>query len=208
LVMSEPVNSPVELLPKFSISDKGRISSAFLDRHVRSFRAAARYVQRLPYRRNSNKADLTTVLSEGCGTCGAKHALLKLLADEHGVEELDLTFGVFRMRGANTGGRVSATLKRNGLDYLPEVHCYLKYKGRIIDLTWDTVKEPLFLPDLIEELIVLPEQIGHFKVAYHKQFLRRWLTENPQLAFTEDAIWQIREQCIADLANTDTSLLS
>jgi hypothetical protein len=115
-------------VPDFKISAKEKISLAFLERNVFDFNSAAAFVRDLPYRRNKNKSELLSVLSENCGTCSSKHVLLKLLAEENNFD-LRLCIGIFRMSVENTPA-VAATLIKNGLNYIPEAHCYLNIKTR------------------------------------------------------------------------------
>jgi hypothetical protein len=56
-----------------------------------------------------------------------------------------------------------------------------------------------FVNDLLEEISVAPEQVADYKVAYHRNFLERWLEENPKTPYSLDELWSIREQCIRDL---------
>jgi hypothetical protein len=199
LTWMETAHSPIELLPDFAIEQAGPASSAFRGLGIGSFHEAAAYVHQLPYRRNANKADVTTVLSDGCGTCSTKHALLKVLADEHNVAGLELVLGIFKMSGGNTRGLVSDTLARVTLDYLPEAHNYLRWDGKVVDVTWPSVSVPQFMRVLMDEVVIGPEQITEFKVAYHKAFLERWLWNNPEIWLSMDELWVVREQCIRDL---------
>jgi hypothetical protein len=155
-------------------------------------------VGNLPYGRNKNKNDLSTVLNEMCGTCSTKHALLKQLCDENNFHDVKLFVGLFKMNKNNTP-EVTDTLKRNKLKYLPEAHCYLKYHSSILDFTKSNSKPAAFINFLIEEMEIVPNQITGFKVAYHKNYLRTWLLQNSNINFTLSEIWKIREQCICDL---------
>jgi hypothetical protein len=53
-----------------------------------------------------------------------------------------------------------------------------------------------FEEDLIEETEILPDQIETFKVPYHQKQMIAYL--NPQISYSSEEIWQIREQCIAN----------
>mgnify|MGYP003389956927 FL=1 len=185
--------------PDFEIKSKGPISEEFIDRNIATFKNATLFVRKLPYRRNTNKNDLTTLFADNCGTCSTKHALLKKLADENKFDEVKLIIGLFRMNKTNTP-KISTTLKQYNLEYIPEAHCYLKYKGLILDLTTLNSKPSDFLNDLIEEIEILPHQITDYKINYHKNHLTSWLDTNKQLNYTLNEIWKIREQCIQDLA--------
>lgn len=188
-------------LPDFEIKPCGDVATAFLQQGIFTFRDAALFVKNLPYGRNSNKDDLTTVFSDGKGTCSTKHALLKLLADECGYPEIRLMLGIFRMNADNTPA-VAATLAKHGLSYIPEAHNYLKYQDRIYDLTMPG--RPLrFENELLQESEMQPSAIGAAKVELHRKYLSEWLNNNKHIAFTPDALWAIREQCIRDLSTQE-----
>lgn len=188
------------MLPDFKITGLQQISQKFISKNILSFSKAAEFILHLPYGRNANKNDLLAVFTDGCGTCGTKHALLKTLALENNFADLKLIMAIVKMNAKNTP-EVKNTLEKNGLTYIPEAHNYLKYYNKIHDYTkpnFGSTKEP---GNILEELEILPEQITDFKVAYHKNFLQNWLSKNPQIKLTLNELWIIREQCIQDLGN-------
>jgi len=122
-------------LPPHPLKEPGEITSAFARAGVYDYRAAARHVSHLAYGRNNDASDAMVVLSEQRGTCSTKHALLRRLAFEQQLP-VKLMLGIFEMSGKNTPG-VGSVLKKNGLESLPEAHCYLRAGGRRIDATRD-----------------------------------------------------------------------
>lgn len=193
------MNLPKKQLLTFSITSNKPFSREFVKRDINSFSEAAEYIQQLPFKRNKNKNDLLTVFSDNCGTCGTKHAVLKMLANENGFEDVKLLLGIFEM-SASTTPAVAKTLNQYGLDYIPEAHNYLKYKDTIYDYTKPGMKLEDFKDVLMKETELHPEQIADYKVTLHKEFINDWLSQNPHIRYTPDAIWAIREQCIADLS--------
>ncbi len=187
--------------PDFDIGPTGPVSKAFMERNIRTFNQATDFVRQLAYYRNADKGNLLTVFTDNCGTCSTKHALLKQLADENHCEGLQLMVGLFRMNGTNTP-EVSATLAVNQLDYIPEAHCYLMYKGQILDYTKQGADPSNFIEDLIEEKEIAVTQINGYKVDYHRSYLITWLSQNGPINLSLNDIWAIREQCIQDLART------
>jgi ribosomal protein S30 len=185
----------------FDIKPVGTISRQFLAHNISTFNDATKFVRQLAYGRNENKADLTTVFTDNCGTCSTKHALLKQLADENNFVDFKLFTGLFRMNSSNTP-KISATLKRHKLDYIPEAHNYLKYGNQILDFTNKTSKPADFENELIEETEIRTDQIADFKINYHKQYLTNWLNKQKTLNLTLDELWKIREQCITDLSTS------
>jgi hypothetical protein len=183
----------------FDIRPAGPISEKFLAHNISTFEDAAFFIRMMPYGRNQNKTDLTTVFADGCGTCSTKHALLKQLADENGVGDVKLIIGLFRMNAVNTP-KIAATLNKYQLEYIPEAHNYLKWENQVLDYTHKSSSYADFEKDLIEEIEILPHQITDYKVAYHKQYLKAWLEAEQERNLTLDELWTIREQCIADLS--------
>lgn len=181
----------------FKINSNTLISELFRKKGIVNFSNALIFIKNLPYGRNSNKKDLTLVISENKGTCSSKHALLKLLADENMHPEVKLMLGVFKMNRNNTP-KIKNTLKRYNLHYIPEAHNYLKINGKIYDCTSKNSSESNFINDLIQEMEILPNQISNFKIQYHKDFLKDWIIDKP---LTLEEVWSIREQCIVDLSS-------
>mgnify|MGYP005854888517 CR=1 FL=1 len=185
-------------LPEFHLRPGSAAAARALAHGHTTFRATADAVWRLPYGRNSDRADSLLVLDEGRGTCSTKHAFLAILAREHGVP-LDLVLGVYLMDERNTPG-TGPVLARAGLAAIPEAHCYLRVANRRIDLT----HPPGSLPGdpvvafLAEELIA-PEQIGAYKATFHRRYLAEWLAQPGAPPITVDEAWAVREACIRAL---------
>lgn len=185
----------------FDITSDGPVSWMFREQGLLTFADAAQYVRMLPYGRNADKQDVLAVLKERMGTCSTKHALLYRLARENGAERIELVMGMYRMHGGNTRG-VAEVLAASGLAYVPEAHCYLSVGAVRMDMTRRGAQPKDFEQDLLEEVVILPEQIGQYKVDYHRAYLTKWLGDQKQLAYDADELWAIREQCIAALSHT------
>jgi hypothetical protein len=178
----------------------GEISAAFVEFGLLEYRAAARFVSRLPYGRNTVVHRTLIVLQEGRGTCSTKHALLRRLAVEQSLNVV-LVLGIYEMHERNTPG-VGSVLEKHGLETLPEAHCYLRFRESRIDVTRPIDADP---PERIAHFLheedITPEQIGDYKTAVHRQFLRRWMTESGNARSRDlGEVWRIREECIAALS--------
>ena len=185
-------------LPSLKISSSSRIGSAFAMRGVTDIRAAGRFLYELPYGRNTERSDFMLVLLEARGTCSTKHGLLAALAREQGAP-LSLMLGVYEMSEANTPG-VGAVLARNGLNSIPEAHCYVVWEGTSIDVTRSGVEPSEPIGRFLQEEMIAPEQIGEYKVAWHEAFIRDWANEGKDgSGLTFEQLWKIREDCIAAL---------
>ena len=185
-------------LPDFALNASRPLGGRFAALGIRDYRGAARYVRSLPYGRNSDRSDWLLVLNEGRGTCSTKHALLAELAREHG-RRVALVLGVYEMDEVNTPG-VGAVLKPDGLGRVPEAHCYLAHEGARVDLTRQGGEGQI--QRFLHEEEIEPYQIGEYKVAAHKGFVRRWAAER---GLDPGRVWRVREECIAALAGQPQS---
>lgn len=181
----------------FKLNSNKPVSQKFQELEINTFSAAMNFIKNLPYGRNSNRENFLLVLDEMKGTCSSKHALLKYLSIENQKDEVKLMLGIFRMNGENTP-KIKNTLNQFNLEYIPEAHNYLKINNKILDCTTSVSCELNFVNDLILEIEIEPHQVIDFKIDFHRNFLSKWVESQP---FSLDEIWEIREQCIADLSN-------
>ncbi len=189
----------------FDIVSDQEISQLFKQNNCSDFHSASEFIRNLPYRRNFNKDNLATVFIDECGTCSTKHAVLKILAEENNQPDFKLILGIFRMNGNNTPKikSVLETLREpqsDKLEYIPEAHNYLKFKNQILDFTKKNSSENDFINDLLEETEIQPHQINQFKIEFHKNYLKKWLSEHPEIPYSLDELWNIRELCIQALS--------
>ncbi|MGN6566571.1 MAG: hypothetical protein ACTHJ0_01395 [Flavipsychrobacter sp.] len=178
----------------FEIASGEKISLLFVERNIYTFSEAAQFIKALPYKRNTNKKDISCVLIDSHGTCSTKHALLKQLAHENGQGDFKLIMGIFRMNKRNTP-IIAPILNQYGLEYIPEAHIYLKYHDLILDYTRKNSTPLDFLSDLLEEKEITPEEVVDFKVGYHKGFITKWQTKE-HIDYSPLDLWDIREECI------------
>jgi len=182
----------------FKIKSAGKISTTFLELGIDDFHSALLFIKNLPYKRNIDKSNSLCVFNDSGGTCSTKHALLKNLALENNFNDLQLMLGIFKMNSINTP-KISSVLDKYKLQEMPEAHNYLKYQNEIIDCTRKNSSAADFINDLIEEVEIQPSQITDFKIQYHQKFLTNYLQENPQIPYSIDEFWKIREECITAL---------
>jgi hypothetical protein len=170
------------------------ISNLFLTLNITTFYGALNYLRKLPYGRNLDRRDHLSVIHEKRGTCSTKHALIYKLGCECGAS-VTLHIAVFMMNNANTP-RVFSVLSKFDLSQIPEMHCYLRYRNQIIDITFPNDNLPL---ELIDEERIEPEFLGDYKVKKHKQFIENWLINSPHISYSMEQIFKIRELCIEQL---------
>lgn len=180
------------------LASNGKLSPLLKDKGITDWAALLRFVRGIPYGRNSSRTDFSLLLTEKKGTCSTKHGFLKAVAEENGMEEVKLILCMYKMTEKNTPG-IETVLTTNGIDFIPEAHCYLKVRGERVDVTSNASNLQGILPDILEEMEIRPSQVGEFKVAYHKGYIHKWIKrESINRSFNE--IWGIREKCIAHLS--------
>jgi hypothetical protein len=187
-----------DVLDPVALKPSGDISNVFVEIGILDYRAAAKFISRLPYGRNTVVDDPLIVMRESRGTCSTKHALLRRLAIEQAVD-VALVLGIYAMHEHNTPG-VGPVLQKYGLSSLPEAHCYLRFRENRVDVTRPiNANPPERTARFLFEEDISPEQIGEYKTSLHRQFLQHWIAETNDRQ-SLDEIWRIREECIAALS--------
>ncbi len=181
----------------FPLSLNAPLSKLLLHKGITDFQSAIAYIHQLPYGRTSDRSDYNLILPENKGTCATKHAFLKELAIENHQDAVELYIGIYQMNETNTKG-VGSVLNNYNLDYIPEAHTYLKINGNLLDITRTTENTTSFEDSLLIEQQILPHQIGGYKVNWHQNFLKQWITTE-QFPYSFHEIWKIREECIVAL---------
>ena len=189
----------METLSNFKLVSEGSLTQACLDKELHYFNQVIDYVHQLPYGRNSDRNNLMLILTEQKGTCSTKHAFLAQVAIENGSLFYQLYLGLYKMDAGNTPG-VGRILEKYSLQYIPEAHTYIKdANGQYIDVTRTIDSDLSFKDSIIKELVIRPSQIGAFKIEWHQEFLTFW-NNKQQSSYTTNELWEIREECIANLS--------
>lgn len=120
-----------------------------------------------------------------------------MLAEENSWNHIALFIGFFNM-SINFNKKISTILSTHELPYIPEAHCYLKINDQILDCTFTDETNSNF--EIIHEQKISLHEAGEQKTIFHKMYLEKWLKERPEINYSIDEIWRIRELCIASLA--------
>lgn len=173
------------------------LTSDLLEAGVVSWDDIVRSVQCFHYGRNSDRNDLNLVWYERKGSCSSKHAFLKHVADLNGVPQIDLILAFYRMNESNTPG-IGNVLADNGLSFIPEAHCFLKVKGKELDITTKQSEFKRYENDILETRVIKATDVIENKVTWHKEFMKNWSIQSQQ-SKSFDELWTIREACIENL---------
>ena len=160
------------------------------------------HVRQLPYGRNRNRTNFGLVLTEGKGTCSGKHALLAAIAREQAWADVQLILCLYRMNEDNTPG-IAPVLSRARYEYVPEAHCCLEVAGEPLDVTSADSSVARIEKDIMQRREIAPEDVGTFKVNFHEDQLYVFAAQEAT-SFKE--VWELREQCIAQLEKLSTTV--
>jgi len=186
------------LILDFPLTANGPLSAAVRALGLESFADVAEFVRLLPYGRFTDDGNPAAILRVRTGTCSSKHRFLAALAHECGRLDISLTVGLYEMSERNTP-RVGSVLAAAGISVIPEAHCYLTYEGRRYDFTGLAAGQLSPFDFLMDERSVPPDDLPTVKIKYHQEAIARWAT---QVGIEFDRAWQLREECIASLANS------
>jgi hypothetical protein len=181
------------LLPNKNLNPDLGLSALFIERACVTYHDACNYVWKLPYGRTGDSSDWKSVLSEGTGTCSTKHALLKALANELSLD-IDLMLGIYPMKASNTVG-VGQVLLDVKMEFIPEAHCYLSYKGKRVDLTRYGLQAEEPIAEFFVEKKIEPNDIGDVKRQFHRQYILEQYGHEKA-----EEVWAVRECCISSLS--------
>ncbi len=186
-------------LPNYNLPKNKPISSKFLSLGCMNLYDAINFVHKLPYARTS-KIQSSLVLNELQGTCSTKHGIIAELAHELNIEYIKLYAGILIM-DSNIMPKIASVLKKYELSGVPEAHCYLEINQKAFDITFPENTQGIMRYKLVEKIQINPDQIGEFKINWHRNFIKKWIKKT-NLAYTPEEIWTIREACITKLSDT------
>ena len=176
------------------------LSALLIERGIATWDEAITHIRHLPYGRNVNRKDFSLVITEGKGTCSSKHAALKIIADENNIKGVQLILVMYKMTQENTP-KIGDYIKKSGLSYIPEAHCYLQINGERLDYTAPASSINRIENAILSETEIKPNQVCEWKVDFHKRFIKDWrISEKIKMDF--NAIWNVREKCIESLSNS------
>lgn len=186
------------ILSNYKIKSIESISGYLLLNDISDLGQLYDWLRLLPYRRISEKDNLSLTIKENCGTCSSKHAFFKSVCDLNGYSEFKLCLCIYKMTEDNTPG-IGSALSSSHLDYIPEAHCYIKLDEQVIDITkphslYDNIRNDIILEELVEL-----EQLTKYKPKFHKAYIDQWRQEK-EIDFSTDELWNIREACIHNLS--------
>jgi hypothetical protein len=185
----------IELLPNINITSPGLVSEKFLEMGITTLCQACDWVQNLPYGLNSNNEDSLILFTEKCGTCTTKHGVIARLAQELEIE-LYKNLGFYKLNNEIVTG-IDEIIQPHGLNFIPEIHCFLEYQSTKIDLTAGNCNgKNKTIEDYDFVVRVKPDLTTQEHENYYLSYLQKYFLIEPQLAeLGISKILQLLELC-------------
>jgi DNA-binding CsgD family transcriptional regulator len=139
---------------------------------ARSLRDVADYICDCQSSSAGTADDLNSLLSDDTGTMGAKQALLAMLAYECGCGHLELIVACCELRLPNSIEGPAGTCKQTA-STLPLAVCWLRYKGRRLQIGDSNAQAPIIV-NPITELRIEPAQLPAERAALYKKCAADW----------------------------------
>jgi len=178
--------NPITVLPDVALQPRGVISEQYLQRGLNTFHAACQWTKDLPYGANTNNEDSLILFEEGHGTCTTKHGAIARLAQEHDLP-VHKSLGFYRLNDEIVTG-VSSLLAPHGLDFIPQIHCFLVYQNLRVDLTEGNCNgKNKTIEDYDFVVQVAPDLTEDQDQTYYRAYLRQYAALSPPLAALSEA---------------------
>lgn len=185
----------IEVLPDIRIEVRGAVSQQFLLQGVNTFHEACCWVKNLPYGFNSSSENSLILFEEQRGTCTTKHGAIARLAQELELE-IYKNLGFYRLNDEIVTG-VNAILQPYGLDFIPQIHCFLEYDSFKVDLTEENCNgKNKTIEDYDFIVQVNPDPTKEEKLTHYAECLEKYYEIEPKLQrFSVSEIMEILEEC-------------
>jgi len=186
---------PIDVLPNVALRPDGAIADKFLQQGLRTFHEACRWTQNLPYGANSNNENSLILFEEKRGTCTTKHGAIARLAAEHGLP-IYTTLGFYRLTAEIVTG-VSRILAAQGLEFIPQIHCFLAYEGCRVDLTAGNCNGKNKTIEDYDFVVPVEPDLSHQQhQAYYLDYLKRYAVIAPSLAtLSDETVLNLLAEC-------------
>ena len=187
----------IELLPNIRIQSKGVVSEKFLNLGITTLWEACYWLKDLPYGSNSTNENSLILFTENCGTCTTKHGVIARLAQEIELE-LYKNLGFYRLNDEIVTG-INEIIQPYGLDFIPQIHCFLEYGSSRFDLTAGNCNgKNKIIEDYDFVVRVNPDLSNEEYQNYYISYLHKYFdfAIEPKLAeLGVDKILQLLEDC-------------
>ena len=172
---------------------KGFYTVQFIQKGIHSFHEACQFIASQVLNANYTVANREDQKIDGPLSNAAKHSILAKIAEENFQDEIELVAGIFMM-SSETHPEFQTFLDSYKLITIPEIHCYLRYKGERFDFSSNAPKLPLIEKKITREQRIEPHQIGEWRMEIHKDYLKRWISRKPEINQSFEEIYSKRNE--------------
>ena len=176
----------IHVLPNVILQHRSIVAEKYLQQGLKTFHDACQWTKDLPYGTNSNNEDSLILFEEGHGTCTTKHGAIARLAQEHNLP-IHKHLGFYRLNDEIVTG-VSSLLAPHGLDFIPQIHCFLVYDNCRVDLTEGNCNGKNKTIEDYDFVVQVEPDLSHEQhQAYYLKYLRQYAAMSPPLAALSEA---------------------
>ena len=185
----------IKQLPNKEINRSGSISKKFIESGIDDFHHAFQWGKDLPYGYNSNHDDQLIIFEEKKGICTTKHGAIAMLAQEIGLD-VHKMLGFYKLNEQIVSG-TSKILDKYGLNYIPQIHCFLSSQMNFVDLTEDNCHGKNEEPEEFDVIFrVRPDLSETEEFEYYKLGLEYYLMSDEKLSnLQKDDLIAILKEC-------------
>jgi hypothetical protein len=191
--------SGYEVFPNAEITDRGEFSHQFIQIGMKTFHDACKWVNDLPYDYNSDMVDSKLIFTEKKGVCLTKHGAIARLAEEIGLS-IRKNIGFFRLNDEIYTG-IGKLLERYGLDYIPQIDCFLQYEDHCVDLTDGNCTGKNKAIDEFDFIVPVPPEISMDEmIILYMQYIEKYAEFEPRFNMVGmDKILTALSECTTEM---------
>jgi len=167
------------------LDPNGAIGKQFYQIGINTLYAAINHVYGLKYQPPSDPFNWNLVISEQCGTCSTRHALLVLLAKENNVS-FALGHAIYHLTPERFP-MLQPILERSGLPFIPESHNFIVYNHYFLDITFPGHAQILPQKDVSLMKTIDCAELLYVKKTWYPVFLKQWLKQYSNMTLEQYA---------------------
>jgi hypothetical protein len=190
------------MFPDFKLNNHSELTASLKSIGITHFKEACLYIQKIPFGRNNNPKDFSTVLTENKGTCSTKHGFLGKISEEHLQSDIHVMVGIYMM-SEKSHPHLKTVFETYNLKFIPETHAYFRVNDVRYDFSSENFSISEIEPFIIREQRCEPLQLIGWKTMIHKHYIESWI-KRQNLSYTPEQVWEIREMCL--LSESEKSL--
>lgn len=186
---------PISVLPDSPLQANSTVAEKYMQQGLQTFHEACQWTKDLPYGLNASSEDSLIIFEEGHGTCTTKHGAIARLAQVHALP-VHKNLGFYRLNDDIVTG-VDALIAPHGLEFIPQIHCFLSYADYRVDLTEGNCNGKNKTIETYDFVVqVAPDISAETHRAYYREYLQYYYLFAPKLAeLGDEKVFELLAAC-------------